>query len=281
MAIDGGFLILSPAEKEQLIADFPESSRIIRRIFGAQEFLNGVERFCLWIEDSDLAFANQIPWVEERIKKVRENRLASSDEGTRQLAKKAHQFREMKAGVNSALIVPTVSSERRVYLPISFVDTNSVVIAPNQVIYDPPVWLFGALSSKIHIIWIKAVCGSLETRIRYSNSIGYNNFPFPKINHEIKESLSRCVFRILEERKKHPEKTLAELYDPDKMPAGLRTAHQANDEVIERCYRIKPFESDEERLEYLFKLYEKMIAEEQTKGSLFEKEKKQPKKKKS
>jgi hypothetical protein len=279
MAIDGGFLILSPAEKERLIEDYPESSRIIKRIFGAQEFLNGVERFCLWIQDSDLAFANQIPWVSERINKVRVNRLASSDEGTRVLANKPHQFREMKAGNNSVLIIPTVSSERRMYIPISFVDTNSVVIAPNQVIYDPPSWIFGVVSSKIHMTWMRTVAGRLKTDYRYSSSLVYNTFPFPAITDQRKQEITQCVLRLLDEREKHPEKTLAELYDPDKMPAGLRAAHQANDEVIERCYRSKPFESDEERLEYLFKLYEKMIAEEQTRGSLFEKEKKASKKK--
>ncbi|MBA4299871.1 MAG: SAM-dependent methyltransferase [Cyclobacterium sp.] len=279
MAIDGGFLILSPAEKEQLISGYPESSRIIKRIFGAQEFLNGVERFCLWIEDSELEFAKQIHWVSERINKVRENRLASSDEGTRVLANKPHQFREMKAGKNSVLIIPTVSSERRMYIPISFVDTNSVVIAPNQVIYDPPSWVFGVVSSKIHMTWMRTVAGRLKTDYRYSSSLVYNTFPFPSISDQRKQEITQCVLRILEEREKHPEKTLAELYDPDKMPAGLRAAHHANDEVIERCYRSKPFESDEERLEYLFKLYEKMIAEEQTRGSLFEKVKKTSKRK--
>jgi hypothetical protein len=129
--------------------------------------------------------------------------------------------------------------------------------------------------------WVRAIAGRLETRFNYSSTLCYNAFPFPNISETRKLEITQCVFRILEEREKHPEKTLAELYDPDKMPAGLRTAHQANDEVIERCYRSKPFESNEERLEYLFKLYEKMIAEEQTRGSLFEKEKKASKKKKA
>jgi hypothetical protein len=140
--------------------------------------------------------------------------------------------------------------------------------------------MIGLLSSKLHNLWLKITSGRLGMGYRYSVKLSYNTFPFPDISKEKKEDINRAVFRILEEREKHPEKTLAELYDPEKMPAGLCAAHQANDEVIERCYRSKPFESDEERLEYLFKLYEKMIAEEQTRGSLFEKEKKPSKKKK-
>ncbi len=127
--------------------------------------------------------------------------------------------------------------------------------------------------------WIRAVCGSLETRIRYSSALGYNTFPFPLINDSQKQELEKYVFRILEEREHHSEKTLAKLYDPNKMPAGLKEAHHQLDLFVERCYRSKPFESDEERLAYLFKLYEQMIAEEKTKGTLFEVEKK-PKKRK-
>jgi hypothetical protein len=131
----------------------------------------------------------------------------------------------------------------------------------------------------MHILWIKSVCGTLESRIRYSSTLGYNTFPFPAISNQRKEELTQYTFRILEEREKHPEKTLAELYDPDKMPEGLKEAHRLNDEAVERCYRSTPFNRDEERLEYLFKLYEKMIQEEKEKGTLFEAERKTRKKK--
>ena len=126
----------------------------------------------------------------------------------------------------------------------------------------------------MHMIWVRAVAGRLKTDYRYSKDIVYNNFPFPPISERQKQELEQSVYRILEEREAHPEKTLAQLYDPDKMPEGLREAHRQNDLAVERCYRSKPFESDEERLEYLFKLYEQMIAEEKAKGTLFEKEKK-------
>ncbi len=136
-----------------------------------------------------------------------------------------------------------------------------------------------SLTSRIHFLWVKSVAGGIKTDITYSNSLCYNTFPFPNLNEGKKNELSQSALRILEEREKHPEKTLAELYDPNKMPEGLKEVHRLNDDAVERCYRSAPFSSDEERLEYLFKLYEKMIQEEEEKGTLFEAEKKSRKKK--
>jgi len=127
--------------------------------------------------------------------------------------------------------------------------------------------------------WVKMFSGKLKSDYRYSTALVYNTFPFPPISETRKQELTESTFRILEERERHPEKTLAELYDPDKMPDGLREAHRLNDLAVERCYRSKPFESDQERLEYLFKLYEKMIQEEKERDTLFAKEKKSRKKK--
>jgi hypothetical protein len=139
-----------------------------------------------------------------------------------------------------------------------------------RLIYDPEIYLFGIITSYMHKIWTEVASGKLETRIQYSNTLCYNTFPFPDISDVRKQEITQCVFRILEEREKHPEKTLAELYDPDKMPPGLKEAHEANDTVIERCYRSKPFATDEERLEYLFSEYERMIELEKNRGGLFE-----------
>ena len=120
----------------------------------------------------------------------------------------------------------------------------------------------GIISSKMHMTWMKAVAGRLEMRYRYSSTLVYNTFSFPDISQKQKDTITELVYNILDEREKHSEKTLAQLYDPDKMPAGLREAHHVLDMAIEKCYRAKPFESDEERLEYLFKMYEKMVGEE-------------------
>lgn len=261
MAIDGGNLILSPHEKNNLIKHYPFTQKIIKQIFGAQEFLNGIERYCLWIKDSDLSESLRVPEIEKRINKVREKRLSIKDKGSQDLAKKPHQFREMKEGIRHSVIIPTVSSERRDYIPMSYIDKKSVIIAPNQAIYDAEPWLLSVLTSRMHMVWVRTVAGRLKTDYRYSSSLCYNTFPFPSITEQRKEEITQCVYHILDEREKYSGKTLAQLYDPNKMPEGLREAHRLNDLAIERCYRSRPFVTDEERLEYLFKLYEKMIKE--------------------
>ena len=138
-----------------------------------------------------------------------------------------------------------------------------------QVIYDPEVFVFSILNSRIHLLWVKIIGGKQGLSIRYSPSICYNTFPFPKISKNKKEELNQLTFNILEEREKHSDKTLAQLYDPDKMPEGLKEAHRLNDLAVERCYRPTPFNNDDERLQYLFSLYEKMIEIENSEGTLF------------
>lgn len=189
-------------------------------------------------------------------------RLASKKKTTQILAITPYLFGEIRYKKQQSIIIPSVSSERREYIPIGFLDKDTIISNSAFGIYDAAPWIFGVISSKIHMKWVKTVGGRLETRIRYSSQLCYNTFPFPDISSRKKEELTEHVYRIIEERERHSEKTLAELYDPDKMPDGLREAHHQNDLAVERCYRSKPFDSDAERLEYLFKLYEKMTAEE-------------------
>lgn len=259
MPNDGGGLILSTDEKENILRHFPETKKYFKKLVGAQEFIQGKERWCLWIEDYQLDEALKYKAIVERIQHVREHRLKSKDSGTNKLAEKSHQFRDRKTCTNVAIIVPSVSSERREYIPIGFLDSNSIVTNSAQVIYDPEPWIFGVITSKIHMAWVRAVGGRLKTDYRYSKKICYNTFPFPKISEQKKSVITQCVFKILEEREKNSEKSLAYLYDPDKMPIGLRKAHEELDSVIDRCYSKRNFNSDEERLECLFDLYEKMI----------------------
>lgn len=259
MPNDGGGLILSTDEKENILKHFPETKKYFKKLVGAQEFIQGKERWCLWIEDYQLDEALKYKPIVERIQHVREHRLKSKDSGTNKLAEKSHQFRDRKTCTNVAIIVPCVSSERREYIPIGFLDSNSIVTNSAQVIYDPEPWIFGVITSKIHMAWVRAVGGRLKTDYRYSKKICYNTFPFPKISEQKKSVITQCVFKILEEREKNSEKSLAYLYDPDKMPVGLRKAHEELDSVIDRCYSKRNFNSDEERLECLFDLYEKMI----------------------
>lgn len=260
-ALDNGYLLLSPSEAASIIASYPQADKLVKPVMGAAEFLRGIKKYCLWIHDKDLGLALSIPSIKERIEKVKNYRLKRDASGSgANPADKPHQFLKMKLASKIALFLPTVSSERREYIPIGFLDNQTVIIDPNFAIYDPEPWIFGVISSKMHMAWVRAVAGRLETRIRYSSTLCYNTFPFPKITEDQKKRIELYVFGVLDEREKHSEKTLAELYDPDKMPAGLRQAHHNLDIAIEQCYRLKPFDSDEERLEHLFTLYEQMIS---------------------
>lgn len=260
-ALDNGYFFLSPSEAISIINEYPQSKELIKPVVGAAEFLRGIKKYCLWINDKDLSLALSIPPIKARIDKVRDYRLKREVSGSGiNPANKPHQFLKMKLADKLALFLPTVSSERREYIPLGFLDNETVIIDPNFALYDPETWIFGVISSKMHMAWVKAVAGRLETRIRYSSTLCYNTFPFPNINEDQKKRIEMYVFDVLDEREKHPEKTLAELYDPDKMPHALREAHHNLDIAIEQCYRPKPFASDEERLEHLFTLYEQMIS---------------------
>ena len=257
-AVYGEPLILNIKEKEHILSLFPEAKDLIRPLKGAKEFLNGLERWVIWIEDKNLSLAKSIPLINERVEKVKILRLASSDSGAQELAQFSHRFRDTKTTKTSSIIVPRTSSERRKYIPFGFLSNETIISDAAQAIYDAEPWIFGVISSLMHMVWVRAVGGSLETRIRYSSVLCYNTFPFPNISQKQKEEITELVFGILDEREKHSQKTLAQLYDPDKMPEGLQKAHHALDKAIEQCYRSKPFQSDEERLEYLFKMYEEM-----------------------
>ena len=258
----GGSLLLSAIEKKSLLNNYPEASKFIKTFIGSDEFLYNDERYCLWIEDDEVDEAMAIPEIKQRIKEVEKMRRDSPKKATQQLAKIPYKFGEIRYKVANSIIIPLTSSEHREYIPIGFLADNFIVSNAASVICNAKPYSFALLSSKLHVVWIKSVCGSLESRIRYSSVLGYNTFPFPSINDSQKQILGKYVFSIIEERERHSEKTLAQLYDPDDMPKELREAHHQLDLAVERCYRSKPFESDEERLAYLFKLYEQMIADE-------------------
>lgn len=263
MARDEGHLILSPEEKERLISDYPESAPLIRRLVGAQEFIKGLDRWCLWIEDEQLNLAKNIPPIRERIQAVYNFRMQSPAKTTRAYAAIPHKLAQRAHKDSDSIIVPSTTSERREYIPMGFVGRSVIATNAMHVVYDAKPYIFGLLSSRIHIAWVRAVAGRLKTDYRYSAEICYNTFPIPDLTEEQKQTITMHVGNILEEREKHPEKTMAQLYDPDKMPAGLREAHHNLDLAVDRLYRSKPFTSDEERLEHLFKLYEEMTQKEQ------------------
>lgn len=274
---DNGNLLLEEDEKNEVLRENPSAIKYLKKYIGAREFMNGNVRYCILVDENSYSAAEKIVSIKKRFDKVSEFRLKSTKASTREKAKYPYLFDENKYQDSDSILIPQTGSERREYLPIGFFDKSYVISNAARVIYNAESWLFGLLSSKMHIIWVKAVAGRLKTDMQYSNTLCYNTFPFPEISPKQKEQINLHVFEVLEEREKHSGKTMAQLYDPDKMPKGLKEAHHQLDLAIERCYRLKPFESDTERLEYLFKEYEKMV----NKNTLLEKDKKKSKVKKA
>lgn len=277
---DDGALLLSIQEYETVKIKHPNVLPYIKKFIGADEFINNTYRYCFWIEDMQIKDAIKIPYIKDRLEKCRQMRINSKKIPTQKLAQVPYKFGEIRHQNTSSLIIPRVSSERRDYIPIGFLDNNWIVSDSAFVVYNAKPWLFGVVSSLMHVIWVKALAGRLETRFRYSSQLCYNTFPFPDISENQKEEINKLVLSILNIRESYSEKTYAQLYDPKSMPDELRNAHHVLDLAIEKCYRYRPFDNDEERLEYLFKLYEKMIEEEKNKGTLFEQSTKPKKRKK-
>ena len=225
---------------------------------GSDELLKGNERWCFWLSEQDYINLKDIPYFSKRFDMCRSMREQSKKNPTQKLAETPYRFGEVRYKETDSIIIPIHSSENRLYIPIGFVDKDTVISNAAFGVYNAELWLFSMLSSRIHNIWVHAVGGTLETRIRYSTTLCYNTFPFPKINEEQKQRLSALAENILLTRENHTEMTLGEMYNPESMPQDLKYAHQAMDIALEQCYRPEPFTSDEERLEYLFKLYEKM-----------------------
>jgi len=273
MPADGGNLLFTENEKDEFVENEPKAKKWIKELISAHEFLNGKKRYCLWLEDISDEELNEMPLVKERVNNVYELRIKSSRP---QLAEVPHLFAQITQPANSDFIlIPRHSSEERAYIPLGFFDKTIKASDSALIIATDQPWLFGVLHSKMHMIWVDAVGGKLETRYRYSAKLCYNTFPFPELNEKQKETLNQYVFAVLDQRAKYPEKTMAWLYNPETMPAALLQAHKDLDAAVERIYRLAPFHSDEERLEYLFKLYDEMTRKE----TLFAKEKRGKKKK--
>ena len=256
---DRGNLLLSAHEKQELLQAYPEAERLIKPILGSNEFINGLQRYCLWISDEDAELAYSIPPIAERLADVRDYRLHGSERGRAGLDT-PYKFERTIIGREQTIVVPSVSSERRPYLPCGLLEPDVRVSNLALAIYDAPVWNMALIASRLHVVWVAAVCGKLETRYRYSNTMGWNTFPVPKLTEQNKSDLTRCAEDILLAREAHFPATIADLYDPEKMPENLRHAHERNDEVLERIYIGRRFKNDTERLEKLFELYTRMTS---------------------
>lgn len=258
MPVDGGNLLLSCERLKSLKLSPEQYKSFIRRVYGSAEYIRGKVRYCIWMPDDRVDEASKIDSIKNCIDAVRVMRSKSKDAGTREMASRPHQFREMNDSKSHTLILPGVSSENREYLPVGLVDSEAVVTNLAFAIYDAPVWNMALIASRIHLLWIATVCGKLKTDFRYSSTIGWNTFPVPRLTEKNKEDLTRCAEDILLAREAHFPATIADLYDPEKMPEDLRRAHERNDEVLERIYIGRRFKNDTERLEKLFELYTKM-----------------------
>lgn len=264
MINDKGNLTLSTQEKIQLTSKYPKISLYVKKFIGAAEFLRGQDRWCLLIPDVEVIKLRNIPEIDQRLNNITKHRANSTEKSTRQIADMPNRFYFFAHKNTNSIIVPRVSSERRDYIPAGYLDKETIISDAANAIYDAQPYVFGLISSRIHMAWVRAVAGRLKTDIRYSSAIVYNNFPVPPLNTSEKEAIEEKAFAVLDARESHPEKTLAQLYDPDKMPDDLRFAHQELDEVIDKIYRKKPFDNDEERLAHLFDLYETMTAKEES-----------------
>jgi hypothetical protein len=262
---DNGNFFLDKDQLDALLNQSEEAAQYIRPYFGAAEFIRGLQRYCLWIEDSQAESAYGIPGIARRIDAIRQFRANSKAAETRPSANFPHRFRQIQ-GVSEkfSFIIPRHTSERREYLPIGLLPEKSLVADSSLAIYDAPLWNIALIASRIHLVWIATVCGKLKTDFRYSNTLGWNTFPVPTLTDQNKTDLTRSAEDILLAREHYFPATIADMYAPDRMDTEfpqVREAHDRNDETLERIYIGRRFKNDTERLEKLFELYTKMTSQ--------------------
>jgi hypothetical protein len=267
-------LLLDDEQKKELLEKEPLVSRFIRPLIGSQEFLHNESRWCLWLKDISPSELRKMPEVMKRVDAVRQFRLKSPKAATVKLADVPYLFGEIRQPEDNYLLMPLVSSENRTYVPVGFLDANTVITNLASAVPNATLYHFGVISSIMHMAWMRAVCGRLEGRYRYSNSIVYNNFPWAiNVSEKQKERVEKSAQSVLDARAKYQQTqtsevlktsevlpaevsvSLADLYDPSAMPKILVDAHRALDKAVDLCYRPEPFKTELERLEFLFALY--------------------------
>jgi hypothetical protein len=259
--VEGGNLLLNPMQAKEITNLDPNAKPFIKRVYGASEYIRGDVRYCIWVPDDEMPDAANIADFRQRFGAVAESRRKSPKVATQKGVQWSHRFEEAKQnGSERVTIVPKVSSENRDYLPVGLLSPGSIITDLAFALFDSPLWNMALIASRLHLVWIAAVWGKMKTDFRYSNTMGWNTFPVPKLTEKNKEDLTRCAEDILLAREAHFPATIADLYNPEKMPENLRHAHERNDEVLERIYIGRRFKNDTERLEKLFDLYTKMTA---------------------
>lgn len=263
MPNDGGNLILTEREKIKLCHDEPTSKNFIKKFIGAKEYLsNENPRWCLWLLNASPSELNSMPSVLKRVEKVKEHRLQSTREATRELADTPTIFGEIRQPSTDYILIPLNTSENRDYIPIGFVDKDIILNNSSSFIGTDDKFIFGIITSKMHMSWVNHVCGRLEGRYRYSNTIVYNNFPFPTdVSENQKNKVINCVDLVLEAREEFPNEPLTNLYNPQLMPPSLKNAHKFLDKEVDKCYRHEKFKDEMDRMRFLFDLYLKYTSD--------------------
>jgi hypothetical protein len=259
--VDGGNLLLTSEEKDDLLRAEPSAEIWLKRLMGSEEFIRGKERWCLWLKEATEENINSMPAVRVRVERVKKARLASKDAGARKLALRPHQFRDLN-NPDNFILIPRVTSERREYAPIGFFGSDIIVTDGVNIIPEGTLYDFGVLSTRIHMDWLHLVGGRLESRFRYSAKLVYNTFPWPDCTLKQRTEIEALADEVLLAREDTFDWTMAEMYDPDKMPKALRKAHGNLDEAVEQLYRRTPFRDQAERQEFLLARYEKLIKQE-------------------
>lgn len=262
MANDGGHLLLNAYDMQALLNEESLACKFIRPFLGSEEYINGVKRYCIWLKDVPPNEYSQLRGIMLRVKAVKDYRLRSKRLATRKLADIPMLFGEIRQPVTNYLLIPGVSSENRRYIPIGFLNSSIIASDLARTVPDANFYLFGVITSLMHMTWVKYVCGRLESRFRYSNSLVYNNFPWPE-NPSAKQinAVETAAQKVLDIRAEFPSCTLAELYNPLTMPPALVKAHHELDRAVDLCYRAQPFTTEAKRMEFLFELYEKYTAD--------------------
>lgn len=257
MPNDGGHLLLTREEYPEFLLENPGAEKYIRKFVGSEEFIKGNYRYCLWIEADQIAEAMEYPSIKQRVEKVKEARLNSTRLSTRKLADTPYSFGEIRHQDLSAIVVPAVSSENRFYIPMGLADSKTILSNRVYAIYGADIYILGVLMSRMHMTWVRAVGGRLKTDYNYSAGLCYNTFPLPELSTRRKNEITEAVLEIIDIREEAGG-TLAELYNPGTMPEELKVAHEKLDGIVDRAYRQRSFDTDEERLELLLILYQEM-----------------------
>lgn len=259
MSNDSGYFIFSEEEAEDFIKKEPAAKKYIKLFLGAEEFINNKKRYCLWLRNAEPGDLRKMKLVAERVENVRKIRSESKRDATKKLADTPYLFGEIRQPEEGTyLLVPRVSSEKRRYVPVGFLPCDVIASDATQIIPEAGLYEFGIMTSNVHNAWMRAVCGRLEMRYRYSANIVYNNFPWCNPTDEQKKEIEKTAQAILDARAKHPDSSFADLYDETFMPSDLRKAHQANDRAVMAAYGFSTKMTESECVAELFKLYEKL-----------------------